>query len=109
MSTALVQKTEVSRWLVASAVMVSANMKLIDTSAVNVNLPNIAGNLSAPVDEATRVLTSYLVLNAIVLPLPGGWLTTNYDTRSLFPEPAAASPPVRRMRKPKASRPAQAE
>ncbi|HST77765.1 MAG TPA: hypothetical protein VLN58_04700, partial [Verrucomicrobiae bacterium] len=49
-----------TRWMIAVAVMASAVMELVDTSAVNVSLPYIAGNLSASVDEATWVLTSYL-------------------------------------------------
>jgi MFS transporter, DHA2 family, multidrug resistance protein len=65
----LLDKT--ARWMVAIAVMASAMMELVDRSAVNVSLPYIACNLSACVDEATWVLTSYLVANAIILPLAG--------------------------------------
>ena len=54
-------------WLVAIAVMSSAVMEVLDTSVVNVSLPHIAGSLSSTVDEATWVLTSYLVANAIIL------------------------------------------
>ena len=68
-----------SRWLVALAVLAAAVMELVDTSAVNVSLPYIAGNLSASVNEATWVLTSYLVSNAVVLPT-AGWLA-NYMGR----------------------------
>jgi DHA2 family multidrug resistance protein len=67
------------RWLIAIAVMASAMMELVDTAAVNVSLPYIAGNLSASVNEATWVLTSYLVANAAVLPITG-WLA-NYMGR----------------------------
>jgi DHA2 family multidrug resistance protein len=73
----------VGRWLVAIAVMASAMMELIDTSAVNVSLPYIAGNLSATVSEATWVLTSYLVSNAIVLPL-AGWLANYFGRKRLL-------------------------
>lgn len=59
--------------------MASAVMELVDTAAVNVSLPYIAGNLSASVNEATWVLTSYLVANAAVLPTTG-WLA-NYMGR----------------------------
>jgi MFS transporter, DHA2 family, multidrug resistance protein len=69
----------VNRWLIALAVLASAIMELVDTSAVNVSLPYIAGNLSASVNEATWVLTSYLVSNAVVLPT-AGWLA-NYMGR----------------------------
>jgi MFS transporter, DHA2 family, multidrug resistance protein len=79
----LEQNPRLGRWLVASAVMVSAIMELVDTSAVNVSLPYIAGNLSASVDEATWVLTSYLVSNAIVLPL-SGWLASYFGRKKLL-------------------------
>jgi DHA2 family multidrug resistance protein len=61
------------KWIIAIAVMSSAIMEVLDTSVVNVSLRHIAGNLSATVDEATWVLTSYLVANACILPLTG-WL-----------------------------------
>ncbi len=69
----------IGKWLVAIAVLASAIMELVDTSAVNVSLPYIAGNLSASVSQATWVLTSYLISNAIVLPT-AGWLA-NYIGR----------------------------
>ena len=59
--------------------MSSAVMEVLDTSVVNVSLPHIAGSLSATVDEATWVLTSYLVANAVILPITG-WLA-NYIGR----------------------------
>ena len=71
------------RWLVAIAVMTSAVMELVDTSAVNVSIPYIAGNLSATIDEATWVLTSYLVSNAVVLPLTG-WLASRFGRKRLL-------------------------
>lgn len=72
-----------TRWLIAIAAMASAIMELVDTSAVNVSLPYIAGNLSASVDQATWVLTSYLVANATVLPL-SGWLANYFGRRRLL-------------------------
>src|SRR6185437_8217035 len=71
------------RWMVAVAVLASAMMELVDTSAVNVSLPYIAGNLSASVDEATWVLTSYLVANAVILPL-SGWLANYFGRKRLL-------------------------
>jgi DHA2 family multidrug resistance protein len=68
-----------SRWIVAIAVMSSAVMEVVDTSVVNVSLPHIAGSLSSSVEEATWVLTSYIVANAIILPITG-WLA-NYIGR----------------------------
>ena len=71
------------RWLIAVAVMASAMMELVDTSAVNVSIPYIAGNLSASIDEATWVLTSYLISNAIILPLTG-WLAARVGRKRLL-------------------------
>lgn len=69
--------------MIAFTVMAAAVMELVDTSAVNVSLPYIAGNLSASVDEATWVLTSYLVANAIVLPI-SGWLANYLGRRRVW-------------------------
>jgi MFS transporter, DHA2 family, multidrug resistance protein len=71
------------RWLVAIAVMASAMMELIDTAAVNVSLPYIAGSMAATASEATWVLTSYLISNAIVLPL-AGWLANYFGRKRLL-------------------------
>jgi hypothetical protein len=62
------ERPAVNKWLVTIAVMAGTFMEIIDTTVVNVALPHMAGSLSAGVDEATWVLTSYLVSNAIVLP-----------------------------------------
>jgi DHA2 family multidrug resistance protein len=71
------------RWLVAIAVMSSAVMEVLDTSVVNVSLPHIAGSLSSSVDEATWVLTSYIVANAIILPITG-WLSNFFGRKRLL-------------------------
>jgi MFS transporter, DHA2 family, multidrug resistance protein len=63
----------VNPWLIAGSVMLATFMEVLDTTIVAVSLPHIAGNLSATNEEATWVLTSYLVSNAIVLPA-SGWL-----------------------------------
>jgi DHA2 family multidrug resistance protein len=55
-------------------VMLATFMEVLDTSVANVALPHIAGSLSASTDESTWMLTSYLVANAIVLPM-GGWFS----------------------------------
>ncbi len=55
-------------WLVAVSVMLATVMEVLDTSVANVALPHISGNLSATTEEATWVLTSYLISNAIILP-----------------------------------------
>src|SRR5512133_911140 len=70
-------------WLPAIAVMLSAAMEMLDTSVVNVSLRHIAGSLSATVEEATWVLTSYLVANAIVLPM-SGWLASYFGRKRLL-------------------------
>jgi DHA2 family multidrug resistance protein len=74
---------EINPWLIAIAVMSSTFMEVLDTTVVNVSLPHIAGNLSASTDEATWTLTSYLVANAIVLPMTG-WLATTFGRKRLL-------------------------
>jgi MFS transporter, DHA2 family, multidrug resistance protein len=64
----------VNPWVIAMTVMLATFMEVLDTSVANVALPHIAGNLSASIDESTWVLTSYLVSNAIILPM-GGWFS----------------------------------
>src|SRR3954463_16491188 len=73
----------VNPWVVAVAVMLATFMEVLDTSVANVALPHIAGNLSASVDEATWVLTAYLVANAIVLPL-SGWFSTLFGRKRFY-------------------------
>ncbi len=73
----------VNPWVIAISVMLGTFMEVLDTTVVNVSLPHIAGNLSASTDEATWVLTSYLVSNAIVLPLTG-WLANHFGRRRLL-------------------------
>jgi DHA2 family multidrug resistance protein len=70
----------VNKWLITMAVMAGTFMEIIDTTVVNVALPHIAGALSAGVDEVTWVLTSYLVSNAIVLPITG-WLSALFGRK----------------------------
>src|ERR1700731_354231 len=65
----------INPWVIAVTVTLATFMEVLDTSIANVALPHISGNLSAGADESTWVLTSYLVSNAIVLPL-SGWMST---------------------------------
>jgi len=58
-------------WVVAMTVTLATFMEVLDTSIANVALPHIAGNLGATSDESTWVQTSYLVSNAIILPMSG--------------------------------------
>jgi DHA2 family multidrug resistance protein len=64
----------INPWVIAVTVTLATFMEVLDTSIANVALPHISGNLSAGRDESTWVLTSYLVSNAIVLPL-SGWFS----------------------------------
>ncbi len=70
-------------WLICVAVMLGTFMEVLDTSVANVALPHIAGNLSATTDEATWVLTSYLVSNAIILPITG-WASRAFGRKRLL-------------------------
>lgn len=74
---------QINPWIVAISVMLATFMEVLDTTVVNVSLPHIAGSLSASVNEATWVLTSYLVANAIVLPITG-WLANYYGRKRLL-------------------------
>ena len=71
------EKPNVNPWIIAIVASMAAFMEVLDTSIANVALPYIAGNLGASNDESTWVLTSYLVSNAVVLPISGflaNWL-----------------------------------
>jgi DHA2 family multidrug resistance protein len=70
-------------WLVALVVSIATFMEVLDTSIANVSLQHIAGNLSVGVDESTWVLTSYLVANAIVLPI-SGWLANLFGRKRFY-------------------------
>ena len=76
-------KPRVNPWLIAMTVALAAFMEVLDTSIANVALPHIAGSLGASTDEGTWVLTSYLVANAIVLPI-GGWASNVMGRRNFF-------------------------
>src|ERR1700689_2906373 len=70
-------------WLIAVTVSLAAFMEVLDTAIANVALPHIAGNLGASNDQSTWVLTSYLVANAIVLPITG-WLVSFFGRTRFF-------------------------
>ncbi|MCL4499051.1 MAG: DHA2 family efflux MFS transporter permease subunit [Chloroflexi bacterium] len=69
--------------------MLATFMEVLDSTVVNVSLPHIAGNLSATIDEATWVITSYLVSNAIVLPATG-WLSMLFGRKRFYMSCVAA-------------------
>jgi len=78
-----VQHLPSNPWLIAAVVALAAFMEILDTSIANVALPYIAGNLGVSNDESTWVLTSYLVSNAIVLPV-SGWIAGVVGRKRLF-------------------------
>ena len=73
----------INPWIIAISVMFATFMEVLDTTVVNVSLPHIAGTLSVTIDEATWVLTSYLVANAIILPMTG-WLAGRFGRKNLL-------------------------
>jgi len=70
-------------WLVAITVTLATFMEVLDTSIANVALPHMAGSLGASQDEATWVLTSYLVASAIILPI-SGWLSNRFGRKRFY-------------------------
>jgi DHA2 family multidrug resistance protein len=70
-------------WAIALVVTLATFMEVLDTSIANVSLPHIAGSLSVTQDESTWVLTSYLVSNAIVLPI-SGWASTKVGRKRFY-------------------------
>src|SRR4051794_27003519 len=77
------EQKHINPWLIAASVMFATFMEVLDTTVVNVSLPHIAGSLSASIDEATWALTSYLVANAIILPMTG-WLASMFGRKRLL-------------------------
>ncbi len=77
------RRTVVNPWLIAVTVTLATFMELLDTAIANVSLPHIAGGLATSYDESTWVLTSYLVANAIVLPL-SAWLSRVFGRKNYY-------------------------
>jgi DHA2 family multidrug resistance protein len=71
------------KWAITFTVMVVAFMQILDTSVANVILPHLQGSLSAGLDEASWVITSYLAANAVVIPATG-WLVGLFGRKRLF-------------------------
>jgi MFS transporter, DHA2 family, multidrug resistance protein len=78
-----VWRPQYNPWLIAVVVALAAFMEVLDTSIANVALPYMAGNLGASNDQSTWVLTSYLVSNAIILPI-SGWLAGALGRKRFF-------------------------
>jgi DHA2 family multidrug resistance protein len=76
-------KPKFNPWLIAVVVALAAFMEVLDTSIANVALPYMAGNLGASNDQSTWVLTSYLVSNAIILPI-SGWFANTFGRKRFF-------------------------
>ena len=70
----------INPWFIAITVTLATFMELLDTAIANVSLPHIAGGLAVSADESTWVLTSYLVSNAVVLPL-SAWLSRMFGRK----------------------------
>ena len=70
-------------WVIAPVVALAAFMEIMDISIANVSLPHIAGDLSSSQNESTWVLTSYLVTNAVVMPI-SGWLSNTFGRKRFF-------------------------
>jgi MFS transporter, DHA2 family, multidrug resistance protein len=68
------EQAAVNKWIIALTVMLPTLIEIVDTSVVNVSLDHIRGSLSATIDESTWTITSYLVSNAIIIPMTG-WLS----------------------------------
>lgn len=76
-------RNDIHPWVIAPVVAVAAFMEILDISVANVALPHIAGDLSSSQDESTWTLTSYLVTNAIVMPV-SGWLAGRFGRKRFF-------------------------
>ena len=73
----------INPYVIAISVMLATFMEVLDTTIVNVAIPHVSGNLGATYEEGTWVVTSYLVSNAIILPM-AGWLASRFGRRRLL-------------------------
>ena len=78
-----VQRAGINPWVVALTVTIATFMELLDTSIANVSLPYIAGGLGRSYDEVTWILTTYLVANAVVLPM-SAWLSRVFGRKTYY-------------------------
>ena len=76
-------KPKYNPWLIALTVTLATFMEVLDTSIANVALPHIAGSVGASQEEATWVLTSYLVSSAVILPI-SGWLSDRFGRKRFY-------------------------
>ena len=82
-SRAVTNRQAINPWIIAVTVTLATFMELLDTAIANVSLPHIAGGLAVSYDESTWVLTSYLVSNAVVLPL-SAWLSRVFGRKRYY-------------------------
>jgi DHA2 family multidrug resistance protein len=78
-----VQRAGINPWVVALTVTIATFMELLDTSIANVSLPYIAGGLGRSYDEVTWILTTYLVANAVILPM-SAWLSRVFGRKNYY-------------------------
>ena len=83
LQTKIVQRPAINPWVVALTVTLATFMELLDTSIANVSLPYIAGGLGRSFDEVTWILTTYLVANAVVLPM-SAWLSRVFGRKNYY-------------------------
>ena len=76
-------ETGARKWIITFTVILASVIELIDTSIVNVALPQMMGNLGATLDDATWIVTAYVVANVIVVPMTG-WLAALFGRRNYF-------------------------
>src|SRR5271169_2537705 len=79
----LINPPLINPWIIAITVTLATFMEVLDTSIANVALPHIAGTLGASSEEATWILTSYLVSSAVVLPI-SGWLSNRFGRKRFY-------------------------
>ena len=76
-------ETGFKKWIITITVIVASLLELIDTTIVNVSLPDIQGNLGATLEDIAWVVTGYSVANVIILPM-SGWLGSRFGRKQLF-------------------------
>ena len=76
-------ETGFRKFIITFTVILAALLELIDTTVVNVSLPQIMGNLGATLEDVGWVVTAYAVANVIILPM-SGWLSNRYGRRTYF-------------------------
>src|ERR1700741_2536342 len=76
-------ETGFRKWIITITVISAALLELIDTTIVNVSLPDIQGNLGATLEDIAWVVTGYAVANVIILPM-SGWLGSRFGRKNYF-------------------------